>query len=177
MFTDLSIEILDASTLPSWGEPVEDGATLEENAYIKARAAYEATGIPAVADDTGLEVRALGGAPGVHSSRYAGEDATYELNCKKLLADLGDAPDRSARFRTVVATAGMPCGDFDVDGELAGEITSTPRGREGFGYDPVFMPDGLDCTLAEMSTGEKNAISHRGRAFRRFAAELSRRLG
>lgn len=171
------VEVADLADLHDWDEPVEDGNTLEENAYIKARAVYAATGVPAIADDTGLEVDALGGAPGVWSSRYSGEGATYESNCVKLLSELAGATDRSARFRTVVATAGMPSGDFDIDGELAGEIAIAPRGDAGFGYDPVFVPAGSERTLAEMSLDEKNAIGHRGRAFREFAAELARQLG
>lgn len=179
---DAPVKLADPSDIPGWDEPVEDGETLEENAYIKARAVYAATGLPAIADDTGLEVDALGGAPGVWSSRYSGEGATYESNCAKLLHELGDASVRSARFRTVVATAGFGDaatggGDFDVDGVLDGEIVLEPRGDGGFGYDPVFAPHGFDRTLAEMNVDEKNAISHRGRAFREFAAELSRRLG
>lgn len=178
---DTPIEVADPAELPDWDEPLEDGETLEENAYIKARAVYEATGVPAIADDTGLEVDALGGAPGVWSSRYSGEGATYESNCAKLLGELGDVATRSARFRTVVATAGLseagiPGGDFDVDGVLDGEIVRVERGSNGFGYDPVFVPRGSDRTLAEMTIDEKNAIGHRGRAFREFAAELSRRI-
>lgn len=178
---DAPVKVADPADLPGWDEPVEDGATLEENAYIKARAVHEITGLPAIADDTGLEVDVLGGAPGVWSSRYSGEGATYESNCAKLLRELGDAPTRSARFRTVVATAGfrdagVPGGDFDVDGVLEGEIVFDGRGDGGFGYDPVFAPHGSDRTLAEMTVDEKNAVSHRGRAFREFADKLSLRL-
>ncbi|RIK08815.1 MAG: non-canonical purine NTP pyrophosphatase, RdgB/HAM1 family [Acidobacteria bacterium] len=178
---DARVEVADPADLPRWDEPLEDGETLEDNAYIKAKAVYDATGVPSVADDTGLEVDAIGGAPGVRSSRYSGEGATYESNCAKLLSDLGETSARSARFRTVVATAGLDDagiagGDFDVDGVLEGEISSERRGSGGFGYDPVFVPNGSDRTLAEMTSDEKNAISHRGRAFRKFAAEFSRRL-
>lgn len=179
ILNDAPLVVADPTGLPAWDEPVEDGHTLEENAYIKARAAHVATGLPAIADDTGLEVDALGGAPGVLSSRFAGDGATYEANCKKLLHELRDVPTRSARFRTVVATAGFGDAgiarvDFDVDGVLEGTIATESRGDGGFGYDPVFVPRGLDRTLAELTADEKNAISHRGRAFRVFVSALSR---
>ena len=160
---------------PPWvGEVDETGETLEENALLKARAIREATGEAAVADDTGLEVDALDGAPGVYSSRYAGPEASYADNVAALLAALGDRPDRTARFRTV-AVACFPDGrEVIADGAVEGTITTEPRGEAGFGYDPVFVPDGLDGrTFAEMTAAEKNAVSHRGRAFRALAALLA----
>ena len=159
---------------PEVGEVEETGATLEENALLKARAIMAATGEAAVADDTGLEVDALGGAPGVYSSRYAGPGATYADNVAALLAALGDRPDRAARFRTV-AVACFPDGrEVVADGAVEGTIATAARGTAGFGYDPVFVPDGLDGrTFAEMTAGEKNAVSHRGRAFRALASLLS----
>lgn len=151
----------------------ETGTTLEENARLKAVALVEATGEAAVADDTGLEVSALGGAPGVWSARYAGEDATYADNVTKLVDALEGVDDRRARFRTV-ALARFPDGrELIAEGVVDGTITSVPRGASGFGYDPVFVPDGADGrTFAEMTAEEKHAVSHRGRAFRALDALL-----
>jgi len=162
----------------SVGEVEETGATLEDNARLKARAVLAATGLPALADDTGLEVDALGGAPGVFSSRFAGEHASYDQNVGKLLADLdavgATAPgSRRARFRTV-AVACFPGGrEVVAHGVVEGGIASGRRGSGGFGYDPVFVPDGGDGrTYAEMSSAEKNTRSHRARAFRALAVGL-----
>ncbi len=156
----------------------ETGDTLEDNAFLKAFALGEATGMPAIADDTGLEVQALGGAPGVRSSRYSGEHATYAENVAKLLAELEQAGatgpgERRARFRTV-ALAVFPDGRRLVaEGSTEGTISLQAVGTRGFGYDPVFVPDDGDGrTFAEMSPSEKHAISHRGRAFRALAAGL-----
>jgi XTP/dITP diphosphohydrolase len=151
----------------------ETGDTLEENARLKAVALVEATGEAAVADDTGLEVAALGGAPGVYSARYAGEDATYADNVDKLLDSLDGLDDRRARFRTV-ALARFPDGrEVVAEGVVDGTITKEPRGGAGFGYDPVFVPDeGDGRTFAEMTSDEKHAVSHRGRAFRALDALL-----
>ena len=151
----------------------ETGATLEANARIKASALADALGVPAIADDTGLEVDALGGAPGVYSARYAGERASYTDNVDKLLAALGDRDDRSARFATV-AMARWPDGrELAVRGEIEGAIAPAARGREGFGYDPVFVPvEGDGRTFAEMTAAEKHALSHRGRAFRALVEVL-----
>ncbi len=162
----------------SVGEVEESGVTLEDNARLKAVALVKATGLPAIADDTGLEVDALGGAPGVFSSRYAGEHASYDDNVTKLLADLDTAgaagPDaRRARFRTV-AMACFPGGrEVAAHGVVEGTIASQRRGSGGFGYDPVFIPDGGDGrTYAEMPVAEKNTRSHRARAFRALAIGL-----
>jgi XTP/dITP diphosphohydrolase len=154
---------------------IEDEPTLEGNARVKVRAITAATGEAALADDTGLEVAALGGAPGVRSARYAGESATYADNVAKLLAALDGVEDRRARFRTV-AIACFPDGrEVVAEGEVRGVITDSPRGRGGFGYDPVFAPDeGDGRTFGEMSAAEKHAVSHRGRAFRALASELAR---
>lgn len=148
----------------------ETGATLEDNARLKARALCSATGLPAIADDTGLEVDALAGAPGVRSARYAGEGATDADNVAKLLADLDGSTNRHARFITV-ALALWPDGREAVAlGVVEGEITTKPRGTGGFGYDPVFIPtEGDGRTFAEMTPEEKHTISHRGRAFRSLA--------
>jgi XTP/dITP diphosphohydrolase len=158
-------------------EVEETGETLEENARLKAVALAEVTGIPSVADDTGLEVDALGGAPGVWSARYAGEEATYADNVAKLLRELGALPEsggeRRARFRTV-ALVHFPDGrELWREGAVDGKIGEVPRGSGGFGYDPVFIPDEADGrTFAELSAAEKHAISHRGRAFRALADAL-----
>ncbi len=155
------------------GEVVEDGDTLEANARLKAVAVCRHTGRPAVADDTGLEVTALGGAPGVKSARYAGEHADDADNRARLLGDLEGADDRSARFRTVAIVVFPDGRELLAEGTITGVIADAPRGDGGFGYDPVFIPDGGDGhTFAEMSPDEKNAMSHRGRAFRALAAQL-----
>ncbi len=155
------------------GEVVEDGDTLEANARLKATAVCNHTGQPAVADDTGLEVPALGGAPGVRSARYAGEQADDYDNRHRLLVELEGAADRSAWFRTVAVVAFPDGRELLAKGMTAGTIAEVPRGDQGFGYDPVFAPEGGDGrTFAEMSADEKNAVSHRGRAFRALAEQL-----
>ncbi|MEQ8439280.1 MAG: RdgB/HAM1 family non-canonical purine NTP pyrophosphatase [Ilumatobacter fluminis] len=152
---------------------VEDADTLVGNARLKAVAICAAAGLPAVADDTGLEVDALGGAPGVYAARYAGEGCSYADNRAKLLAELGDATDRSARFRTSVLVRWPDGSELAVDGVCEGTITDTERGERGFGYDSVFRPaDGDGRTFAEMTDDEKHAISHRGRAFRNLLDAL-----
>ena len=151
----------------------ETADTLEGNARLKAVAVCEATGEVAVADDTGLEVVALGGRPGVRAARYAGLGATYTDNVAKLLAELDGVADRRARFRTV-ALARFPDGrEVVAEGTVEGAIAAAPRGSAGFGYDPVFVPDDGDGrTFAEMTRAEKEAVSHRGRAFRALLASL-----
>ena len=153
-----------------WPDVEETESTLEGNALLKARAVATATGLPALADDTGLEVDALGGAPGVRSARYAAEPASYADNVRALLDRLDGERHRSARFRTVMALV-IPDGrEIVVEGVLEGTIIDEPRGDFGFGYDPVFDVDGR--TLAEFGAKEKNAISHRGRALRALAQKL-----
>ena len=163
---------------PEVADVDETEATLEGNALLKAVALCESTGTAAIADDTGLFVDALNGRPGVYSARYAGEHATYEDNVTRLLDELADVPEgaRGARFRTVVAVA-YPNGDsFTVDGVLEGRISDQPRGVNGFGYDPVFVPDDAGPrTLAQMTAEEKNEVSHRARALRALVEELVRR--
>ena len=154
-----------------WPDVEETGETLEENALLKAAAVTEAVGLPAVADDTGLEVEALGGAPGVMTARYAGPNATYGENVARLLKELQGVDNRRAHFRTVVALV-MPDGSrLVVEGSLHGVIARSPRGNDGFGYDPVFEVDGK--TLAEMGTDTKNTMSHRARALQALAEALS----
>jgi len=173
---DSSQDFVSLLDFPELEEIVESGATLEENAFIKARTAFEKTGIPSIGDDTGLEVDVLGGRPGVYSSRYAGEKATYSQNVDKLLREMEGVPARKrrARFRCVAAVAG-PGFEKSVDGVCEGIILETRRGDGGFGYDPVFFVSETGRTFAEMSLADKNAISHRGRAFRAMA-ELVKKL-
>jgi XTP/dITP diphosphohydrolase len=153
--------------------PPETGDTFAENAVDKARTAHEATGLPAIADDTGLFVDALDGAPGVETARYASEGCTYEDNWRKLLSELGDRDDRRATWRTIALVVFPDGSEVWAEGTCAGTITREPRGDHGFGYDPVFVPDGDTRTYAEMDTATKNAISHRGAAFRALASKIS----
>jgi XTP/dITP diphosphohydrolase len=174
----LPVELLPRpETIP---EVVEDADTLVGNARLKAHALTVATGTAAVADDTGLEVDALGGAPGVYSARYAGETASYADNVAKLLRELSASADggglRRASFRTVALVAFPDGSEVWAEGVLAGTIAAEARGTNGFGYDPVFIPDGGDGrTFAEMRPEEKDAVSHRGRAFRALATALAAR--
>lgn len=164
-------------------EIAETGQTLVDNARIKARALSAAVGLPAVADDTGLEVGALGGAPGVYSARFAGQHATYADNVRKLLAELervgARRPDqRRALFRSVAFVAYPDGSERWAEGTVSGTIALAPGGSSGFGYDPVFVPDGADGrTFAEMTAAEKHAVSHRGRAFRALADQLRMAAG
>lgn len=153
---------------------VEDADTLEGNARLKAVAICEATGLAAVADDTGLEVDALDGAPGVHSARWSGEGCSYADNRTKLLLELDGIVDRRASFRTCVIVRRPDGSEIVVDGRCAGTITEVERGERGFGYDAVFVPDNGDGrTFAQMTEAEKHAVSHRGRAFQNLLAALS----
>jgi XTP/dITP diphosphohydrolase len=155
---------------------VEDGSTLVDNARLKASALCDATGLPALADDTGLEVDALGGAPGVWSARYAGDHASYRDNVTKLLVELDGVVDaeRTARFRTVALLRFPDGSELVADGVVEGRIARVVRGANGFGYDPVFVPsEGDGRSFAEMATDEKHAISHRGRALRALAAQIN----
>ena len=160
----------------SVGDVDETADTLEGNARLKAAAVAAAAGEVAVADDTGLEVDALGGRPGVWAARYAGEDATYADNVVKLLSELDGVPPgegRRARFRTVAMAAWPDGREVVAHGTVEGEISLEARGEGGFGYDPVFVPDGMGGrTFGEMSAEEKNAMSHRARAFRELADRL-----
>lgn len=153
-----------------WPDVDETGSTLEDNALLKARAAVAATGLAALADDSGLEVAALGGRPGVRTARYAGPQATYDDNNRKLLAELVGVDDRSARFRTVVALVHPDGSSVTAEGELRGRIAQSRRGEGGFGYDPVFEVDGV--TLAEMGVEEKNRLSHRAQALHALSVAL-----
>lgn len=149
----------------------ETGATLEANALQKARTAYLQCGLPCIADDTGLEVDALGGAPGVYSARYAGPQRDPHANMDKLLDALKGIGQRTARFRTVIAYIDGD-GEHCFEGVVEGRISLTRRGLGGFGYDPIFVPEGSSLSFAEMSPEAKNRISHRGRALERLKAHL-----
>ena len=160
---------------PELDDVAEDGETLEANALIKARFVCAAAGEPAIADDTGLEVDALGGAPGVHSARYAGPQQDAAANLAKLLTALRDVPSgrRTARFRTVVAVVFADGREVLADGVVDGTIATAPRGEGGFGYDPVFVPGEMaPQTFAELTAEDKNRISHRGRALRALVRQL-----
>lgn len=174
---ELDIEMKSALDFPELGEVVEDKPTLEGNALKKARYVNKETGLPALADDTGLEVDALDGSPGVFSARYAGENATYDKNVEKLLADLKEVKekDRLAQFRTIVAFIDQNGNEYTFEGICRGAILKKRKGTKGFGYDPVFRPEGYDQTFAEIDAEEKNRISHRGRAIRKFYAWLKGR--
>ena len=174
----LPVELVPRPDVP---DVVEDADTLLGNARLKAAALVAATGVAAVADDTGLEVDALGGEPGIYSARYAGERATYTENVEKLLRELArgsrDQRARTARFKTV-ALAVFPDGrEVSAEGAVEGRIADAPRGNNGFGYDPVFIlatvEGGDGRTFAEMTPAEKDAVSHRGRAFRALATKLA----
>jgi len=163
-----SVEIVDGL---EWPDVPETGATLEENALLKARAVADATGHAAIADDTGLEVDALDGRPGVHTARFAGIDASYAENRLALLEALDGRDDRTARFRTVMALVGPGIGETTVEGVLEGRIPTAERGDGGFGYDSIFEVGGR--TLAEIPEAEKNRISHRAVALNALAAVLA----
>lgn len=152
----------------------ETAPTLEGNALMKANRVYALCGLPCFADDTGLEVEALHGAPGVYSARFAGPQRSDDDNMALLLEKLKDLPNRKARFRTAIALVGL--GEPVVlEGIVEGQIATSPRGNKGFGYDPLFVPDGHTQTFAEMEAGEKNALSHRGRAVQALMHHLAQR--
>lgn len=174
----LPVKILSKKDFEQFPDVDETGQTLEENAILKAAETYKATGIIAVADDTGLEVDALDGRPGVYSARYAGPGCSFADNNRKLLEEMKDMPEekRTARFRCVMAI----CFGLDhvetVEGSVEGLITAEIFGKEGFGYDPVFYHPAYKKTFAQMDPGEKNAVSHRGRAVRKVRDVLIKRL-
>ena len=172
------IELVGMEAFPELADVVETGITFAENALLKAHAVAQATGLPAVADDSGLAVDVLGGSPGVFSARWAGRHGDDQANLTLLLAQLGDVPDqyRQAHFACAAAFARPDGKEHVVHGRLPGTLIRSPRGTNGFGYDPILVPDGDTRTCAELTAAEKNAISHRGRAFRALAAELSHLL-
>ena len=158
-------QILSLADFPEIGEIIEDGNTIEENSFIKSKAAFEYTKIASVADDTILEVDALNGDPGLFTARYAGENATYEENMTKLLKQLDGIEDsaRTARFRTIISYVNG-VDDFHVEGIIEGKILNNRVGNNGFGYDPIFYSTEFNLSLAEMDSDLKNRISHRGLA-------------
>lgn len=176
----LQYSVQSATDFPDLPEVIETGVTFEENALIKARAAAAATQCPTLADDSGLEVDALAGAPGVFSARYAGPDATDADRVNKLLQELaetGPGSLRTARFVAAVAVA-LPNGNaVAVRGVCEGAIAQAPRGEGGFGYDPIFIPKGYEKTFAELDSQEKNRISHRGQAMAHLPDLLAKILG
>ncbi len=175
IFSEFDLELLSLNELPDPPEIIEDGNTFEENSLIKSRTIFKKYGDPVFADDSGLSVEQLNGAPGVYSARYAGEHATYKENNEKLLKELSSfPPPHKAKF---VCCASYVDADTEIItfGELHGEIITEYRGENGFGFDPIFVPDGYDKTLAELSLEEKNCISHRAKAMNNLKTELLKR--
>ncbi len=175
ILSGLGIDVVSMSEAGLSMSIVEDGTTYEENSLIKARAVYEATKMPTIADDSGLEVYALGNAPGVYSARYAGENATDDENLDKLLNNLKDVPDekRGCKFVSSIACVIDENREFTVRGECEGFITHERCGCDGFGYDPVFYVPRLGKTFSELSSEEKNKISHRGTALVKLGEKLA----
>ena len=167
-----SFEVVGLKEIGIYDDISETGTTLEENALIKSQYIYQKTGLSCFADDTGLEVEALGGIPGVYSARYAGEQATAEANMQKLLSELQDQKNRTARFRTVISLILNGEENF-FEGQVVGEILYQKTGLEGFGYDPIFKPTGFDQSFAQMTMKQKNEISHRGVAVKKLIHFLS----
>ena len=167
------VEILSLNDINCFEEIPETADTLEGNALLKARFVKEKYGYDCFADDTGLEIKALNNAPGVISARYAGEQKNAQDNMRKVLTELNGESERQARFRTVIALI-LDGQEHLFEGIVTGNITQTAFGNGGFGYDPIFLPEGYDCTFAELSSNEKNSISHRGRAVQKLIEFLSR---
>ncbi len=175
LLADFGLEILPLDEFEDIGEIVEDGTTFFENAMKKAKTVSEKTGLLAIADDSGLEVDALEGRPGIYSARYAGENSSDEKNNEKLLSELKEIPEgqRGAQFRCVMV-AYRPDGKWvTAEGICRGSIALAPQGDQGFGYDPIFIPEGEECTMAQMSREEKNKISHRGKALQELRKKIT----
>jgi len=177
LLKNLSVELLILRDIPNLPPLVEDAATFEENAVKKATAVFQHTGLPTLADDSGIEIFYLNMQPGVHSARYAGINATDEQNNEKLLQAMrGVAPRRRrAQFRSVIALVDKGVREI-TEGIFSGTLAEAPRGSNGFGYDPLFIPDGLSRTSAELTDEEKNAISHRGQSLRKMIEVLQKRF-
>lgn len=167
----VEVELISLFDLRDFEDIPEDGDTLQDNALQKARVVYARHGVDCFADDTGLEVDALDGAPGVYSARYAGSECDADKNIEKLLLAMMHEEKRDARFRTVVALI-LGGKEYLFEGKVEGEILRERAGQKGFGYDPIFLPNGSDKSFAEMSDSEKNAISHRGRAIQALTTFL-----
>jgi XTP/dITP diphosphohydrolase len=159
-----NIKLLSLQDINITDDIPEEEPLIEGNALSKARYVFNATGLDVFADDTGLEIEALNGMPGVHSARFAGENKDSSANIDKVFSMLGDSVNRKARFRTVIALI-LDKKEFLFEGIVTGTIINNRRGTEGFGYDPIFIPDGKTLTFAEMGLAEKNSVSHRARAF------------
>lgn len=171
LLAPLGIEVLSSKDF-DWVEPVEDGNTFNANARIKAKAVFHATGLPSLADDSGLVVECLGGQPGVDSASWLGPQKDAKLAIARLEKEVGDATNLAAKFITVLAFQKAKDDILFFQGECAGRLTFPPRGDQGFGFDPVFIPEGETRTFAEMSNAEKSALSHRGKALRNFLEYL-----
>ena len=167
-----SFEVVGLKEMGMHEDIAETGITLEENALIKSKYIYQKTGFSCFADDTGLEVDALDGRPGAYSARYAGEQATAEANMEKLLSELQNQKNRSARFRTVISLI-IKGKEYSFEGKVEGEILHQKTGIDGFGYDPIFKPTEYDQSFAEMTMKQKNEISHRGMAVKKLIHFLS----
>jgi XTP/dITP diphosphohydrolase len=172
IFTGTGFNIISINDLENVPEIIEDGETFEANGFIKADTLFSLFKIPAMADDSGLSVDQLNGRPGVHSARYAGENCTYEDNNKKLIGELAEFdPPHPAQF-ICCAVYVDDKNRIPVEGVLRGQIINEFRGQNGFGYDPIFIPENYENTLAEISLEEKNSISHRGKAFRKLREQI-----
>ena len=173
-FSDTNIKVYTLKNFPEIDEIIEDGNTLQENALIKARTVFELTGLPAISDDTGLEVDALNGAPGIYTARYAGENCSYLDNVNKMLVEMKEIPDknRSATFKTVMAYVDSSV-ELTCEGIVQGTITRRIKGVGGFGYDSIFYSNEKKKTFAEMTIEEKNLVSHRSKAISNLKAELA----
>lgn len=174
----LDVEVKSLKDFPEIGDIEENGQSFAENAYIKAKAVFDATGCMAIADDSGLEVDALGGAPGIYSARYAGEEKDDEANNQKLLEALEDIEDekRGAQFHCAIVAIDKDGNRYDAEGIVRGRILRAARGDNGFGYDPLFYVEDYGKTTAELSMEEKNSISHRGQAVRAIVATLQKEV-
>lgn len=177
LLKDLNVNVLGMEHFPIINSIEETGSTLFENSLIKSRTVSQLTGLATIADDTGLEVDALHGSPGVYSARYAGSNATYEANVEKLLFELIEVPEalRTARFRTVISYVDNKK-EFVDEGVIEGLITFKPSGNKGFGYDPIFKPLGFEKTFSEISQDKKNIISHRALALKKIKKTLKKQL-
>tara|TARA_S200000501_G_scaffold8750_1_gene7831 strand:+ start:42403 stop:43026 length:624 start_codon:yes stop_codon:yes gene_type:complete len=174
VLSDLDVVVVGLEDYPEIGEIPEDGNTLLENSLIKARTVHRKTGLPSIGDDTGLEVNALDGAPGIYSARFAGENASYLDNVQKLLSKLDGVSKkgRKAKFRTVISLVYDSKTELWTEGFIEGNITTKKRGAKGFGYDPIFEVPYLEKTFSELSLSEKNKISHRSIALKKMKVEL-----
>jgi XTP/dITP diphosphohydrolase len=177
LLKDLNVNVLGMEHFPIINSIEETGSTLFENSLIKSRTVSQLTGLATIADDTGLEVDALHGSPGVYSARYAGSNATYEANVEKLLFELIEVPEalRTARFRTVISYVDNKK-EFVDEGVIEGMITFKPSGNKGFGYDPIFKPLGFEKTFSEISQDKKNIISHRALALKKIKKTLKKTI-